>query len=153
MAKTTTLKISVTSSIFLTFFAVASLSYVVFNFYQAGLVIFLQWLPLTVLISLALLNVLTLVLSMLTLAPKTANMTSFKRLRFLSNALLFVVILSLALLTWHLMSLTPADPTRNLGFIIFVNLVSLIGPLELFIEVEVLKINLTDSGVLSNKKR
>jgi len=153
MAKPTILKISFASSIFLTFFAIASLSYVVFNFYQTGFVIFLQVLPLTLLLLLALFNVLTLVLSMLTLAPKSANVKSFERLRNLSNLIILVMVVSLTLLTLHLIGLTPSDPTRNVGFLIFINVVSLIGPLELFVEVEVLKINLTDSGILSSKKR
>jgi hypothetical protein len=153
MAKLSTLKISVASSIFLTFFAIGSLSYVVFNFYQTGLVIFLQVLPLTLLVSLALLNGFTLVLSMLTLAPKTANVKSFQRLRMLSNLIILAMVASLTLLTLHLMGLTPSDPTRNLSFLIFINALSLIGPVELFIEVEVLKMNLTDSGIISTKKR
>jgi hypothetical protein len=90
---------------------------------------------------------------MLTLTPKTANVKSFRRLRMLSNLIIIVMVASLTLLTLHLVGLTPSDPTRNLGFIIFVNMVSLIGPLELFIEVEVLKMNLTDTGVLFTKKR
>jgi hypothetical protein len=153
MAKPSSLKITVASSIFLTFFAIASLSYVVFNFYFTGLVIFNNLLNLSLYLTLGSLNVLVLVLSMFTLTPKTANEASFKRLRTLSNLIILVVVASLAIFTYQITAITPEDPTKNLGFLIFVNVLSLIGPLELFLEVEVLKINLTDTGVLAVKKR
>jgi hypothetical protein len=153
MAKPSSLKITVASSIFLTFFAIASLSYVVFNFYFTGLVIFNNLLNLSLYLTLGSLNVLVLVLSMFTLTPNTANEASFKRLRTLSNLIILVVVASLAIFTYQITAITPEDPTKNLGFLIFVNVLSLIGPLELFLEVEVLKINLTDTGVLAVKKR
>jgi hypothetical protein len=153
MAKPSSLKITVASSIFLTFFAIASLSYVVFNFYFTGLVIFNNLLNLSLYLTLGLLNVLVLVLSMFTLTPKTANETSFRRLRTLSNLIILVVVASLAIVSYQITAITPDDPTKNLGFLIFVNVLSLIGPLELFVEVEVLKINLTDTGVLAVKNR
>ncbi len=153
MAKQSSLKITVASSIFLTFFAIASLSFVVFNFYFTGLVILNQLLNLLLLLILGSLNVLVLVLSMFTLTPKTANEASFKRLRTLSNLIILVMVVSLAIFTYQIIAITPDDPTKNLGFLIFVNILSLIGPFELFVEVEVLKINLTDTGVLAVKKR
>jgi hypothetical protein len=63
------------------------------------------------------------------------------------------VVASLAIVSYQITAITPDDPTKNLGFLIFVNVLSLIGPLELFVEVEVLKINLTDTGVLAVKNR
>jgi hypothetical protein len=153
MAKPSSLKITVASSIFLTFFAIASLSYVVFNFYFTGLVIFNNLLNLSLYLTLGLLNVLVLVLSMFTLTPKTANEASFRRLRTLSNLIILVVVASLGIFTYQITAITPEAPTKNLGFLIFVNVLSLIGPLELFVEVELLKINLTDTGVLAVKKR
>ena len=153
MAKQALLKVSVASSIFLTFFAIASLSYVVLNFYITGLVIFNHLLNVLGFLLLAFLNVVVLVLSMLTLTPKSATWANFKRLRTLSNLILLVVVLSLAIFSYQIANLTPSDLTANLGFLIFVNVLSLVGPFELFIEVEVLKMTLTDTGVLPTSKR